>query len=58
MPVNILHKEISPRTNQIIAHVPLHADPGSIKDSHQSEHPLQDVPDGVWWGPERADFGQ
>lgn len=58
MPVNILHKEISPRTNQIIAHVPLHADPGGIKDSHQPEHPLQDVPDGVWWGPERADFGQ
>lgn len=58
IPVNILHKERSSRTNQIMAHVPLHADPGGIKDSHQPEHPLQDVPDGVWWGPERADFGQ
>lgn len=56
--MNILHKERSWRTNQIMAYVPLHADPGGIKDSHQPEHPLQDIPDGVWWGPEGADFWQ
>ena len=37
---------------------PLHADPGGVKDAHQSQHPLQDVSDDIRGHTEGADLRQ
>lgn len=41
-----------------MVYVFFYVDLGGIKDFYQFEYFFQDVFDGVWWGFERADFGQ